>query len=106
MLILYKINHNYILFIYYLFSVLYVNNILILSFILELCKFLFQIINIGCKYFIIYNYFILKYQPTTFTEFIPNYNSLYESQIYELNKQLNDEKNKNTLLNNQIISYI
>ena len=33
-----------------------------------------------------------------------NNNSLYESQIRELNKQLNDEKNKNTLLNNQIIS--
>ena len=33
-----------------------------------------------------------------------NNNSLYESQIRELNKKLIDEKNKNTLLNNQIIS--
>ena len=96
---------------------MYVNNILILSIILELCKSLFQIIIIGCKYFIIYNYFILKYQPKTFTEFIPNYkknnfppqnnnnnNSLYESQIKELNKKLEDEKNKNKLLNDKINS--
>ena len=90
--------------------------------------------------FYFFLHFILKYQPKTFTEFIPNYkknnlissqyqinnsyipaqnynnpfntynnmsnnnNSLYESQIRELNKQLNDEKNKNILLNNQIIS--
>ena len=81
---------------------------------------------------------ILKYQPKTFTEFIPNYkknnfissqyqinnsyipaqnynnpfntynnmsnnnNSLYESQIRELNKQLNDEKNKNQTYINTI----